>query len=146
MQSESVVENLLESIPTGEAIKDPREGDYTDVLITNPELIEQGNGFALRLTYSGLADHDGRSFEYQERYTIPTSASEDFIHRIWLGLCHEAGVLPRENKSRILADSEKDRETVLHAFQQVVGNIVSLRLTQDPKSGYMRSRFIRGKK
>ena len=140
-----VVDNLLSSIPTGEAIKDPREGDHIGAKLTNPELVEQSNGHSLKITWGDLTDSNGRGFEYQERYTIPTSQSDEFIHRLFLSVCHEAGVLPRESKSRILADTEADRNTILQAFQQRIGETVDLRLTQDAKSGYMRSRFLRKK-
>lgn len=141
-----VEQNLLGSIPTGEKVVDPREGDHPTATLTMAELLDQGNGAALRLTYSGLYDTTGREFQHQERVTIPTSTSEDFIHRIFLAMCHDLGIVPRANKNRILADTEGDQQTVLGAFNAVCGHVVPLRIAADNKTGYMRSRVIRAKK
>lgn len=141
-----VEQNLLGSIPTGEKVVDPREGDHPNATLTMAELLDQGNGAALRLTYSGLVDTTGREFMHQERVTIPTSTSEDFIHRIFLALCHDLGIVPRGQKNRILADTEGDQQVVLQAFTSVCGNTVPLRIAADDKTGYMRSRIIRSAK
>jgi hypothetical protein len=139
-------ENLLGSIPTGEEIHDPREGDHQEARLTYVEVIEQSNGHALKLTYNNMVDSEGRSFEYQERYTIPTSTSEQFIQGMFLNLCHELGIIPRTQKRCPLFDDVGHRSTLEGVFNSKIGSTVPLRLKIDDKSGYMRSRILRPKK
>ena len=146
MADDEVVKNLLGGIPTGEEIRDPREGEHPNATVGGVDTAEQGNGWVVKVTYNGLVDTDGRQFEYTERYNIPTSNSEDWVHRMFLAICHDLQIVPRSFKSRILADTEADREVVKGAFSKSIGNSVPLRITMDSKSGYLRSRVLRVKK
>lgn len=137
-----VQENLLAGIPTAGELKDPREGDYPEASLSSPEIVEQSNGHAIKLTWSGLTDAQGRGFDFTERYTIPTSTSEDFIHRLFLGLVHALGMKPVSDREKIVADDDESRGMLLNAFEKSTGRIVSLRLSQDNK-GYLRSKFLK---
>ena len=140
-----VTENLLSSIPTGAEIHDPREGEHTEAQLFAVEVVDQSNGPALKLTYNNMVDSEGRNFEHQERYTIPTSASEQFIQGMFLNLLHEIGIVPRTSKKCPLFDAEADRGTLVDAFNTRIGANIPLRLKIDDKSGYMRSRILRQK-
>jgi hypothetical protein len=140
-----VVENLLSSIPTGAEIHDPREGDHNEARLMFVEVIDQSNGPALKLTYNNMVDGEGRDFEYQERYTIPTSISEQFIQGMFLNVLHEVGIVPRISKRCPLFDAEADRATLVEVFNTKVGATIPLRLKIDDKTGYMRSRILRAK-
>jgi hypothetical protein len=145
MSDESVVENLLGSIPQGGEVKDPREGDHYDAKFSDVELAEQTNGHVVKLTFEGLRDVDGREFTYQERVTIPTSNSELFIQRIFLAIAHDLGVLPRTQKNAFYADTDEHRAVVLAAFEAVKGTSAPLNIRTDGK-GFLRGRIIRSKK
>lgn len=139
-----VVENLLSSVPTGEVLVDPKEGDYPEARLGAVELVEQGNGYSVKLTWMDLVDQQGRPFEHQDRVTIPTSDSEDFIHRMFLAACHDFEVVPRSFRSKLHADTEADRERIVEAFTSKVGGTYPIALKSD-KNGYMRSRITRKK-
>jgi len=139
-----VVENLLGSIPTGEIIKDPREGDHGDANIKAVELVEQSNGKALKITYGNLSDTNGRDFEHQERLTIPNSSSHEAVQRIFLAACHNLEIVPRSMRKTILADTDQDCETIHQAFASKVGITLNIRLRPD-KDGYLKSSFLRRK-
>ena len=139
---DEVANNLLDSIPTGEVVKDLREGEHYEAKLNEAELIEQSNGPAIRVTYTGCVDADGREFSYQERYTIPTSNSEDFIQRLFLAAAHAWGLVPPGDNRRILADTPEAREAILNAVRSVQGSVVPLKLTTG-KTGYLQSRFLR---
>lgn len=142
--SQEVVENLLSSIPTGEVIKDPREGDHLDAQLKFVELVDQANGKALKLTYGNLTDTNGREFEHQERLSIPKSDSHEAVQRIFLSACHSLEVVPRSFRKTILADTDVDQENVFSAFTSKIGQPVALRLRPDT-SGYMKSTILRRK-
>lgn len=139
-----VVENLLDSIPVGAVLIDPKEGSYPDARLGAVELVEQGNGYSVKLTWMDLVDSNGRPFEQQDRITIPTSDSEDFIHRMFLAACHDLEVVPRSFRSKLHADTEADRDRIVEAFTSKVGNQYSIMLKSD-KNGYMRTRITRKK-
>ena len=142
--SQEVVENLLAGIPTGDVIKDPREGDHLDATLKFVELVDQSNGKALKLTYGNLTDANGREFEHQERLTIPKTDSHEAVQRIFLSACHSLEVVPRNFRSTILADTDTDQERVFDAFSSKIGQQVALRLRPDT-SGYMKSSILRRK-
>ena len=139
-----VAENLLGSIPTGEILIDPKEGDH-DARLGAVELVEQGNGHSVKLTWMDMTDSNGRPFEHQERITVPTSGSQDFIHRMFLAACHDFEVVPRNARSRILADTETDRDAIVQAFSSKIGTVYPISIKSDNK-GYLRSRISRKKK
>ena len=143
--TEDVQANLLGSIPTGEEIRDPKEGDHPNARLADVDIVEQSNGHSLQLIYTDLVATDGRPFDQKERVSLPTSNSEDFIHRIFLALCHDLEIVPRTFKSRVFVDTEDDRERVRAAFATKLGNTIPLRIQSD-KQGYLRSRIIRFKK
>lgn len=140
-----VQENLLSSIPTGEALIDPKEGDYPDARLGAVELVEQGSGYSLKMTWMDMVDSTSRPFEQQDRITIPTSDSPDFIHRMFLAACHDFEIVPRSFRSRILADTSEDRDRVLEAFATKVGSQYAIGIKAD-KNGYLRVRIARKRK
>ncbi len=143
--SDEVTQNLLGSIPTGAEIHDPREGEHPNAQLFAAEIVEQSNGPALKLTYNNMVDSEGRDFQHQERYTIPTSASEQFIQGMFLDLVRNLGVVPRAQKKCPLFDTDADRTTLVDVLQTVIGVNVPLRLKMDDKSGYLRGRILRQK-
>jgi len=140
----STEENLLASIPSGDVIKDPREGDHPSAKLKFVELVDQTNGKALKLTYGGLTDTNGRDFEHQERVIIPNSNSHEAVQRIFLSLCHSLEVVPRSFRKTILADTDVDQENVFSAFNSKRDIEVSLRLRPD-SNGFMKSTILRRK-
>lgn len=139
-----VVENLLSSIPVGEVLVDPKEGDH-EARLGAVELVEQGNGHSVKVTWMDMTDSNGRPFEHQDRITVPTSNSEDFIHRMFLSACHDLQVVPLSFRSKIYADTEADRDRIVEAFTSKIGSRYPLTIKAD-KNGYMRSRISRKKK
>lgn len=140
--SEQTVENLLGSIPTGEEIKDPREGDH-EATLTQPELVPFGTGHAVKVVYTNLTDADGRSFDFQVRYGLPTSESEPWQHARFLEVAQSLGIVPRSHRNAINVDSDADRATVLAAFEKIAGSSFPLRITPNKKTGYMEGRVLR---
>jgi hypothetical protein len=137
--SEQTVENLLGSIPTGEEIKDSREGDHVGKLIM-PELVPFGEGKAVKVVFTDLTDADGRSFDFPLRVALPTSASEPWQHSRFLKAAQALGIVPRTQRNAINVDTEKDQETVLAAFKQVEGNSYSIVIYPNKKTGYLELR------
>ena len=140
-----VADNLLSSIPTGEILIDPKEGEHESARLGAVELVEQNGGHSVKLTWMDLIDSNGRPFEHQERITVPTSNSQDFIHRMFLAACHDFEVVPRSVRSRILADTEHDRDEIVSAFSSKIGTVYPISIKSDNK-GYLRSRITRKKK
>ena len=142
--SDEVVSGLLGSIPRGEEIKDQREGDHLSARLADVELVEQSNGYAIKASFSGLADSDDNSFDYQDRVTIATHNSEDFIKRLFLSALHDFGIVPRSERQAIYAETDEHRAELLAAFKSKVGTNYPLRLKVD-KNGYLRGRMLRQK-
>src|SRR3990167_5038233 len=107
--SDEVVSGLLGSIPRGEEIKDQREGDHPGARLADVELVEQSNGYAIKASFSGLTDSDDNSFDYQDRVTIATHSSEDFIKRLFLSALHDFGIVPRKEREAIYAENDGQR-------------------------------------
>ena len=138
----TVEQNLLDSIPTGEVIKDARVGVHPEARIAEVELIEQKNGHAIRVTYNGLQDEEGRQFEFSERYTIPTSQSERFIKGLFVDALHAWDLAPYEDGRSPVADNEEVRQQIYQAVNGKKGLTVPLSL-KTGKGGYLQSRFLR---
>ena len=141
--SDEVVEGLLGSIPRGEELIDPREGTHQNARLAAVELVEQSNGSALKVTFNGLEDAEGTSFEHQERITIATHNSDDFIKRLFLAALHDYGLVPRNQRQAVYAETDEHRAELLAAFQSKVGTNYPLRLKES--NGYLRGRLIRQK-
>ena len=140
MSEQTVIENLLGSIPVGEEIKDPRENDY-DATLKDVEVVEQKNGHSLRLVFGDIEDANGRSFEHKENVTIPTSEHVGdlaFIQDIFLRWAQGLEVIPRTQRSAVLADTEEHRGVVLNAFKTKIGGRFPITL-------YFSKGFIRGR-
>jgi len=139
MPDTQIVENLLGSIPTGEEIKDSREGDHSEATLTNPELIPFGNGHAIQVVWTNLQDVDGRSFEYKERYGLPTSQSEPWQHGRFLNVVQSLGLVPKASRNAINVDSDNDRAAVLAAFQKIEGSVHLIKISMNKKTGFLQS-------
>ncbi len=146
MPSADIVENLLGSIPTGEEIKDSREGEHHSAKLTNPELVPFGEGHAVQVTFTNLSDSDGRDFQYKERYALPTSQAEPWQHGRFLDVVQGLGLVPKNQRNAINVDTEQDRDTVLSAFKSIEGSTVPIKLSVNKKTGYLQSRILKGKK
>ena len=143
---DSIAETLLSNIPRGEVIKDPREQDYPEATIQGAELVQNSTGsWAVILEWGNLVDTDGRAFPFKERYNIPESDSDPVQKRIFLSNLHDIGLISRDDKRAVHADTDEQREALLVAFQSLTGNVANLRL-QESKQGYMQSRVLRAKK
>jgi hypothetical protein len=137
--SEQTVENLLGSIPTGEEIKDRREGTHVGKL-TMPELVDFGSGKAIKVVFTGMTDADGRSFDKEVRIGLPTSKSESWQHERFLKVAQALGIVPRNQRNAINVDSDNDEQTVLAAFKQIEGRDYSVVVYPNKKSGYLELR------
>jgi hypothetical protein len=146
MPETNIVENLLGSIPTGEEIKDSREGDHSEATLTNSELVPFGTGHAVQVTWTNLQDVDGRAFEYKERYGLPTSQSEPWQHGRFLDVVQSLGLVPKSSRNAINVDSDDDRAAVLTAFKKVEGSTYPLKISTNKKTGYLQSRIPKGKR
>ena len=146
MPEANIVENLLGSIPTGDEIKDSREGDFPEAVLSNPELVPFGTGHAIQVTWTNLQDADGREFEYKERYGLPTEQSEAWQHGRFLDIVQTLGLVPKANRNAINVNGDAERESVLGAFKKVAGNTFPLRITTNKKTGYLQSRIQKGKR
>lgn len=144
--STDIIENLLGSIPTGDEIKDSREGDHSNAKLTNPELVPFGEGHAVQVTFVGLTDTDGRDFQYKERYGLPTSQAEPWQHGRFLEVVQSLGLVPKNQRNAINVDTDLDRDTVLAAFKSIEGSTVPIKLKTNTKTGYLQSRILKGKK
>lgn len=144
--SDEQVENLLANLPSAGEVRDPREGEHVDARVQDVELTGPfSNGdYGIQVTFVGLVDTEGREFSHKAKYTIPTSNSQDFIRRIFLGATHDLCIVPRNSKSGIVADDDASRAAVLAAFQTIVGAKFPLKLSAD-RQGYMRERYLRQK-
>ena len=140
MPDQEIVENLLGGIPTGDEIKDSREGDHAEATLTNPELVPFGSGHAIQVTWTNLQDVDGRSFEYKERYGLPTSSSEPWQHSRFLEVVQSLGLVPRNVRKAINVDTDQDRELVLEGFKKIAGSIHPIKISSNKKTGYLQSR------
>jgi hypothetical protein len=136
-----IVENLLGSIPTGEEIKDSREGDHADATLTLPELVPFGSGHAIQVTWTNLQDSDGRAFEYKERYGLPTSSSEPWQHSRFLDVVQSLGLVPKNKRNAINVDTEADQNAVLTAFKTIEGTVHPIKISTNKKTGYLQSRI-----
>ena len=141
MPDTEIVENLLGSIPTGEEIKDSREGDHSEATLTNPELVPFGSGQAIQVTWTNLQDVDGRAFEYKERYGLPTSQSEPWQHGRFLDVVQSLGLVPKASRNAINVDSDEDRAAVLAAFKKIEGSVHPIKISTNKKTGYLQSRI-----
>lgn len=141
--SDDVFESLLGSIPRGEELIDPREGTHQGARLADAELVEQSNGMALKVTFSGLEDAEGTPFEHQERITIATHNSDDFIKRLFLASLHDFGLVPRNQRQAVYAETDEHRAELVAAFKSKVGTNYPLRLKES--NGYLRGRLIRQK-
>jgi hypothetical protein len=141
MPDTEIVENLLGSIPTGEEIKDSREGDHSEATLTNPELVPFGSGHAIQVTWTNLQDVDGRSFEYKERYGLPTSNAEPWQHSRFLDVVQSLGLVPKNQRKAINVDTDVDRDAVLGAFKKIEGSVHPIKISTNKKTGYLQSRI-----
>lgn len=141
-----LAENLLSSIPVGEVIKDAREGEQPDAVLTSPELVDFGDSKAVKVIWNNLTDADGRSFQFQARYPLPTTDSAPWQHARFLDLVHGLGIVPRGQRNAINVDTEQDQETVLNAFKSIDGNNFPIRLYVNKKTGYLESRLSKKSK
>jgi len=146
MPDQEIVENLLGSIPTGEEIKDSREGDHSDATLTNPELVPFGTAQAIQVTWANLQDADGRAFEYKERYALPTSQSEPWQHSRFLDVVQSLGLVPKNKRNAINVDSDADRDAVLGAFKKIEGSVHPIKISTNKKTGYLQSRIPKQRK
>ena len=141
--SEEVVNAFLQGVPRGEEIKDQREGDHPNARLADVELVEQSNGYAIRATFSSMEDSDGNSFDYQDRVTIATHNSEDWLKGMFLAALHDFGIVPRSERQAIYAETDEHRAELLAAFKSKVGTNYPLRLKL--RDGYLRGRILRQK-
>ena len=141
MPEVDIVENLLGSIPTGEEIKDSREGDHSEATLTNSELVPFGTAHAIQVTWTNLQDVDGRAFEYKERYPLPTSQSEPWQHARFLDVVQSLGLVPKASRNAINVDTENDRAAVLAAFKKIEGSVHPIKISTNKKTGYLQSRI-----
>ena len=146
MPDTEIVENLLGSIPTGEEIKDSREGDHSNATLTNPELVPFGSGHAVQVTWMNLQDVDGRAFEYKERYGLPTSQAEPWQHSRFLDVVQALGLIPKANRNAINVDSDNNRAAVLAAFKKIEGSTFVIKISTNKKTGYLQSKLLRTKR
>jgi hypothetical protein len=133
------VENLLGSIPTGDEIKDSREGDHTGKLIM-PELVPFGDSKAVKIVFTNLTDAVGRSFDFPIRVALPTSKSEPWQHQRFLKAVQALGVVPRNQRNAINVDTEEDQNKVLSAFQQIEGREYAITIYPNKRTGYLEAR------
>lgn len=140
--SEEAVQNLLQNLPSAGEVRDPREGEHASARVSEVELVGpfSSGDYGIQVTFSGLMDTEGREFQHKARHTIPTSGSKDFIRRMFLAATHEYGIVPRENKEGVIADTAEARTQIHEAFKTVVGKAMPLKLAADRK-GFMRERF-----
>ena len=142
----NVAEELLSSVPRGEVIKDPREGDYPEAQFQGVELAQNASGsWALIVLFGSLTDTNGRAFEHKERYNIPESGSDPVQKRIFLSNLHDLGIVPVEDKRSIHADTDEARDALYAAFRAQDGEFFHVRLKED-NQGFMRAKIFRGKK
>lgn len=142
----NVASELLNSIPRGEVIHDPREGDYPEAVFQGAELAQNASGsYAVIVLFGDLTDGNGRAFEHKERYNIPESGSDPVQKRIFLSNLHDLGIVPIEDKRSVHADTEEVREALYAAFKAQEGQSFHLRLKED-NQGFMRAKILRGKK
>jgi len=146
MPEQDIVENLLGSIPTGEEIKDSREGDHSEATLSNPELVPFGAGHAIQVTWTNLQDIDGRAFEYKERYGLPTAQAEPWQHARFLDVVQSLGLVPRNQRNAINVDTDADRDAVLVAFKKIEGSVHPIKISTNKKTGYLQSRIPKGKR
>src|SRR3990167_1178529 len=141
--SDSIVANLLGSVPRGEEIRDPREGDHPDAVLQAAELVQNKTGsWAVIATFGNVRDSDGKAFEHKERFNIPGKTSDIAVKRIFLSTLHDLEIVPRESKQAVYAETDEHREAIAQAFKEKGGTNVPLRLK--PKGdGFLRASIIR---
>lgn len=144
----SLYEELLSQVSQGEVVTDPREGDHEGAQFRGAELVEAANrdgSYAAIFEYGNLVDSEGRDFIHKERVNLPMTDSHIVGKRIFLAMLHDFGIVPREHKKAILANSEAEARALVRAINTVKGISVRLRIKED-KTGFLRASLLRSKR
>ena len=142
---DSVLNELLGSIPQGEVIVDAREGDHANAELQGVELVRNSTGsFAVVATFGDLVDSNGRQFNIKRRFNIPEASSETVQKGIFLGELHDLEALPRSHRTAVYAETDTHRDAILRLFKKKGGSRHNLRVTM--RDGYPAARVTRGRK
>lgn len=139
--SDQVTSGLLGSIPRGETLKDPREGQYDAPIIGN-ELVQNTTGsYAILAEFGPLTDSEGKDFTHKERFNIPEPHSDVQQKRMFLSSLHDLGIVDRNDKQAVYCATDDDRAALLAAFDSKRGESFPFKLTE--QNGFLRLRLFR---
>jgi len=140
---DELFDEFLKDVNVGEEITDPRVGTHPDAVLSEVEVRENKSGNPmLVMTYSGCTDSDDNEFELKDFINLPHAETHPVGQRIFLGMLHDMGVVPRTHKRAILIESMDQAEKLAARLDKCVGINFPLRVTED-NQGYMRIRLQR---
>ena len=141
--SDPIIEALLASVETGEELVDPRAGDHNGVLSEVGELkvSQSGNSF-FNVTFGNLESGEGDPFSFSSVVVLPTRDSDEKLARMFLANLHDYGILPREYRNAVYAETDEQRTAIRRAFEAKKGTTYPVRLKLD-KEGDLRLRIKR---
>ena len=145
MSNDVNIQELLDSLPTGDELHDPREGEHEPVL-SDVNVVENSEKasvpFAIELTFTGFKDVEGREFQFNDRVNVPEPDSSNVIKSMFLASLHNLGIIEFSDKRGRAAADKSQVDLYAKLFASRVGSKVPMRLYID-KSGWLRARVQR---
>ena len=122
--SEETLGAMLEGIPQGEELKDPREGEHEDAKLVEMDISPNKTGsvvpFSFIERWTGMKDEKGRPFDFNEYIMIPGLETKVEIKRMFLAHCHDLGVVDKAFKRALTADTDEHRQKLRGLLRKAV--------------------------
>lgn len=138
-QVDPTLEGLLNSVPTGEELRDPREGDHEDSKLIDVSVGENSEQavipFSAVMVWSAMKDSEGRDFDFSARVNIPRPSDPTWVKRMFLQTAHDLGVVPRDRKTALVADTDEEREVLIKILKLGLGQRYPVRIRE--KNGFV---------
>lgn len=140
---DEVASSLLENVPVGDELKDPREGAYKRAMLSAVEGKTYDSGAsAILMTFVGLTDQEGREFSYTHAAFFPSQDAENWQKFAFLAFLHDIGIVDRKDSKERIVETQEAKDIVVSAVKAQIGTVFSIRLAPD-KGGQLRLRFLR---
>jgi len=136
---------MLEGIPQGDVLKDPREGEHEDVLLQAVDISPNKEGSAVPFSFierwTGMKDEKGRPFDFNEYIQIPTGETRIEIKRMFLAHFHDLGALDKAFKNALTAETDEHRQKLRLVLRKVVGQKYPVKISES--NGFIHLRVRR---
>jgi len=143
--SEESLDTMLEGIPQGDELKDPREGEHEDVTLSAIDISVNKEGSSVPFSFierwTGMRDEKGRPFDFSEYIQIPTAETRIEIKRMFLAHLHDLGVVDKAFKNALTAETDEHRQKLRLVLRKVVGQKFPVKVSES--NGFIHLRVRR---